>query len=177
MVSVTVCSDMGAQENKACQCFHFFSIIVTTMKGGKRKWDYWLPQKNHIVCKEFSANILVTLLLHYFGADTVEKHWQSWSEESWNYCLILNKWVFKWKNNLWKPFKNECIYETTILGKKIELFATCVDCCGWGAEPGLLSYLGLLSPCLASLCSVCKHLLQFQRKFTSYLASSYSNIF
>ena len=25
---------------KPVQCFHFFSIIVTTMKGGKRKWDY-----------------------------------------------------------------------------------------------------------------------------------------
>ena len=24
---------------KPVQCFHFFSIIVTTMKGGKRKWD------------------------------------------------------------------------------------------------------------------------------------------
>ena len=25
---------------KPVQRFHFFSIIVTTMKGGKRKWDY-----------------------------------------------------------------------------------------------------------------------------------------
>ena len=63
-------------------------------------------------------NMLVIPFLHDVGADTVEKQWWSWCEEAWNYCLVLNKWVFKLKINLWKPCKNEYVYETTILGKK-----------------------------------------------------------
>ena len=27
MAAVTVCSDFGAQENKICHCFHFFSFM------------------------------------------------------------------------------------------------------------------------------------------------------
>ena len=28
MAVVTICSDFGAQENKVCHCFHFFSLSI-----------------------------------------------------------------------------------------------------------------------------------------------------
>ena len=33
MTSVTIHSDFGAQENKICHCFHFFSISITMNKA------------------------------------------------------------------------------------------------------------------------------------------------
>ena len=36
MFAVTVCSDFGAQENKICHCFQFFSICLP-------KWWDWIP--------------------------------------------------------------------------------------------------------------------------------------
>ena len=32
MAAVTICSDFGAQENKICQCFHFFPICHEVME-------------------------------------------------------------------------------------------------------------------------------------------------
>ena len=28
MAAITICSDFGAQENKACHCFHFFPLFI-----------------------------------------------------------------------------------------------------------------------------------------------------
>ena len=33
MAAVTICSDLGAQENKVCHCFHCFSIYLPSSDG------------------------------------------------------------------------------------------------------------------------------------------------
>ena len=35
MAEVTICSDLGAQENKACHCFHFFPHLLPWSDGTK----------------------------------------------------------------------------------------------------------------------------------------------
>ena len=37
MAAVTICSDLGAHENKACHCFHFFPHLFAM------KWWDWMP--------------------------------------------------------------------------------------------------------------------------------------
>ena len=69
MAAVITCSDFGAQENKICLCFHFFSI--------------YLPWSNESILKEISPGcslegLMLKLKLQYFGyfmqrVDSLEK--------------------------------------------------------------------------------------------------------
>ena len=57
MAAVTICSDFGAQENKVCQCFHFFPIYLPWSDG---TGCHDLSFSN----VEFQANFVI--LLFYF---------------------------------------------------------------------------------------------------------------
>ena len=66
MAAVTICSDFGAQENKACHCFHCFPINLP-----------W--RSNQSILKEISPGIslegmMLKLKLQYFGPP----HVKSW---------------------------------------------------------------------------------------------------
>ena len=54
MAVVIICSDLGAQENKICDCIHFFLIYLHEVME---------PESIILVFAEFSASFL-TLLFH-----------------------------------------------------------------------------------------------------------------
>ena len=42
MAAVTICSDFGAQKNKVCHCFHYFSICHEVMGPDAMIWGFWM---------------------------------------------------------------------------------------------------------------------------------------
>ena len=63
MVSVTICSDFGTQENKVCHCFHCFPIYLP-WTDGTRFHDL------RFLNVEFLANFFLLIALFYCGTPT-----------------------------------------------------------------------------------------------------------
>ena len=52
MVTVTICSDFGAQENKICQFFHFFPIYLSWSKNLIVPWKKSYGQRRQHIKKQ-----------------------------------------------------------------------------------------------------------------------------
>ena len=100
MVTVTICSDLGAQENKICHCFHFLRIYLP-WSDGTRCYDlsvlhvsfkpaFSLSSFTHIK-RLFSSSSLSAIRLLSSAYLRLHFSWQSW------YWLVVHPaWHFTW---------------------------------------------------------------------------------
>ena len=87
MAAVTICSDFGTKENKACHCFHCFPIYLPWSElwcwRGLLRVPWTARKSNQSILKEISPGcsldgMMLKLKLQYFGhlmwrADSLEK--------------------------------------------------------------------------------------------------------
>ena len=100
--SVTIHSDLGAQENKICHSFQFFTLLFTMKSWDQMPWfsffECWVSsQLFHSPFSSSSRGSLVSL--DFLSLEWYHLHiWGCWyfSQKSWFQFVIHPAWHFTW---------------------------------------------------------------------------------
>ena len=102
MSAVTICSDFGAQENKICHCFHFFSICHEVMGPDAMILLFWmLSFKPAFSLSSFTFIKRFFIPVHFLPSEWYHLYiWGCWyfSLQFWFQLVIHPAWHFPWSD-------------------------------------------------------------------------------